>query len=88
MAKGPIVDEAGRVREDQGARYGFDVKAILMAARKRQRRTGHKVASFVAKEELSARSGDTGALRSAGDCRRLPATKSCAKLIPWTATVS
>jgi hypothetical protein len=31
------------VREDQAAKYGFDVKAILAAPKKRQRRSGHKI---------------------------------------------
>jgi hypothetical protein len=54
MAKDPIVDEVRRVREEQAAKYAFDVKAILAAAKKRQRRSGHKVVSFVPKERLSA----------------------------------
>jgi hypothetical protein len=54
MAKDPIVDEVRRVREEQGAKYAFDVKAILTAAKKRQRRSGHKVVSFVPKKMLRA----------------------------------
>jgi hypothetical protein len=45
----PIVYEVPRVREDQGARHGFDVKAILAASKKRQRRSVHKVVSFAPK---------------------------------------
>jgi hypothetical protein len=45
MAKDPIVDEVRRVREDLAAKFGFDIKAILMASKKRQRRTTHKVVS-------------------------------------------
>ncbi|HXB69801.1 MAG TPA: hypothetical protein VNY05_16230 [Candidatus Acidoferrales bacterium] len=48
-----IVDEVRRVREDQAAKYAFDVKAIL-AARKRQRRSGRKVVSPAQKNKLSA----------------------------------
>ena len=54
MAKDYIVDEVRRVREAQAAKCGFDVKAILEAARKRQRRSGHKVVSFAPKKRLSA----------------------------------
>jgi len=54
MARDPIVDEVRRVREDQAARYDFDIKAILAASKKRQRRSGHKVISFVPKKKLSA----------------------------------
>jgi hypothetical protein len=54
MAKDPIVDEVRRVREDLAARHGFDIKAILVASRKRQRRSTHKVVSFVLKKKLTA----------------------------------
>jgi hypothetical protein len=54
MAKDPIVDEVRRVREDLAARHGFDVKAILVASRKRQRRSTRKVVSFVTRKKLSA----------------------------------
>jgi hypothetical protein len=54
MAKDPIVDEVRRVREGLAAKYGFDIKAILMASKKRQRRTTHKVVSLVQKKKLSA----------------------------------
>ena len=54
MARDPIVDEVRRVREEQAAKYAFDVKAILAAAKKRQRRSGRKVVSFLPKNNLSA----------------------------------
>ena len=54
MAKDPIVDEVRRIREEQAARYSFDLKAILDAAKKRQRRSRHKVVSFPPKRTLSA----------------------------------
>ena len=44
MPRDPIVDEVRRVREDEAAKYGFDVKAILAASKRRQRRSRHKVA--------------------------------------------
>jgi len=54
MPRDSIVDEVRRVRENQAAKYGFDVKAILVASKKRQRRSSHKVVSFVPKKKLSA----------------------------------
>ncbi len=47
MLKDPIVDEIRRIREEQAAKHGFDVKAILAAARKRQQRSKRKIVSFV-----------------------------------------
>jgi len=54
MPRDPIVDEVRRVREEQAAKYGFEVKAILEAAKKRQRRSGRKVVSLAPKKRLSA----------------------------------
>ena len=55
MMKDSIVDEVRRVRENEAAKHGFDVKAILAAAKKRQRRSRHKVVSFAdKKQKLSA----------------------------------
>jgi hypothetical protein len=54
MANDPIVDEVRRVRTEQAAKHGFDVKAILAASKKRQRRTVHKVVSFAPKKKLRA----------------------------------
>jgi hypothetical protein len=54
MARDPIVDEVRRVREDLAAKHGFDIKAILVASKKRQGRSKHRVVSFVSKKKLSA----------------------------------
>lgn len=55
MAKDPIVDEVRRVRQNEAAKHGFDVKAILAAAKKRQRHSTNKVVSFARKrQKLSA----------------------------------
>jgi hypothetical protein len=54
MIKDPIVEEVRRIREEQAAKHGFDVRAILAAAKKRERRSKHKVVSFVKKKKLSA----------------------------------
>jgi hypothetical protein len=52
MGRDEIVDEVRRIREEQAARYHFDIKAILAAAKKRQRKSGRKVVSFVPKKKL------------------------------------
>ena len=55
MSRDPIVDEVRRARESEAAKHRFDVKAILSAAKKRQRRSGRKVVTFVRKtRKLSA----------------------------------
>jgi hypothetical protein len=55
MSKDPIVDEVRRAREMEAAKHAFDVKAILAAAKKRQRQSGHRVVSLVRKsQKLSA----------------------------------
>jgi len=46
MSSDPIVDEVRHARKRQAAKHGFDVTAILAAAKKRQRRGKHKVVSF------------------------------------------
>jgi hypothetical protein len=53
MLKDPIVDEVRRVRQEEAAKHGFDVKAILAAAKKRQRRSRRKVVSFASKKKLT-----------------------------------
>jgi len=54
MLKDSIVDEVRRVRQEDAAKHGFDVKAILAASKKRQRRSRHKVVSFASKKKLTA----------------------------------
>jgi hypothetical protein len=54
MADDYIVDEVRRLREEQAAKHGFDVKAILAAPKKRQRRSGRTVVSPVPKKTLGA----------------------------------
>ncbi|MGA3325123.1 MAG: hypothetical protein ABSF45_11670 [Terriglobia bacterium] len=54
MADDYIVDEVRRLRQEQAAKHGFDVKAILAAAKKRQRRSRRKVVSLVQKKTLGA----------------------------------
>lgn len=52
MKDDPIVDEIRRIREAQAARYNFDVKAIIAAARRRQRRSGRKVVAVKVQPKL------------------------------------
>jgi len=55
MSRDPIVEEVRRAREAQAAKHSFDLNSILSAARKRQRRSGRRVLSFVSKKQkLSA----------------------------------
>ena len=46
MARDYIVEEVRRIREEQAAKHAFDIKKILAAAKKRQRRSGRKVVSL------------------------------------------
>jgi uncharacterized protein (UPF0335 family) len=54
MLKDSIVDEVRRVRQEEAAKHGFDVKAILAASKKRQRRSRRKVVSLASKKKLTA----------------------------------
>jgi hypothetical protein len=54
MANDPVVDEVRRVRQQQSAKHAFDVKAILAAAKKRQRRSRRKIVQLAPKKKLSA----------------------------------
>ena len=50
MLKDELVEQVRRARETQAARWGFDLKAILADARKRQAESKRKVVSFVSKD--------------------------------------
>ncbi len=52
-SRDPIVEEVRRARQAEAAKHGFDVKAILMAAKKRQAGSGHRVVSFVRRTRKS-----------------------------------
>ena len=52
MTKDYIVEEVRRAREEQAAKHDFDVKAILAAAKKRQRRSGRKVVTLAQRMEI------------------------------------
>jgi hypothetical protein len=46
MAKDPIIDEIRRHRQEIAERFGYDLRAIIADARKRQKRQGKKVVSL------------------------------------------
>jgi hypothetical protein len=46
MAKDPIIDEIRRHRQEIAARFGYDLRAIIADAHKRQKRQGKKVVSL------------------------------------------
>jgi hypothetical protein len=48
--KDELVEEVRKARQEQAAKWNFDLKAILADARKRQSHSGHKVVSFVPKD--------------------------------------
>ena len=54
MSKDHIVEEVRQVREQQAAKHGFDIKAILAAAKRRQHRSGLKIVSLVPNKKRCA----------------------------------
>jgi hypothetical protein len=46
MAKDPIVDEIRKHRKEIAEQFGYDLRAIIADARKRQRGHGKKVVSL------------------------------------------
>ena len=54
MPNDHIVNEVRRVREEQATKYSFDVKAILAAAKKRQRRSRRKIVQLAPRKKLTA----------------------------------
>jgi hypothetical protein len=51
MPRDPIIEEIRRVREAQAAKHGFDIDAILSAAKKRQGRSRRRIVSFAKKKQ-------------------------------------
>ena len=47
MIEDEIVLEVRKVKESLAAKFNYDVRAMLLDARKRQNSSGHKVVSFV-----------------------------------------
>jgi hypothetical protein len=46
MAKDPIIDEIRRNRREIAQKFGYDLRAIIADAQKRQKKHGRKVVSF------------------------------------------
>lgn len=46
MTKDPIIDEIRKNRKEIAERFNYNLRAIIMDARKRQKRRGKKVVSF------------------------------------------
>jgi hypothetical protein len=72
MTKDHIVEEVRRIREKQAAKCHFNIDAILAAAKKRQRKSGHKVVSMVTKLKGNA---DNDPFVSAA-ARRIPGRRA------------
>lgn len=53
MLKDELVEEVRKARQEQAAKWNFDLKAILADARKRQAQSGHKVVSFATKRDIA-----------------------------------
>ena len=51
MWKDEVVEEIRKIREQQAAKWNFDLKAILADARERQKHSGHRVVSFAKKRD-------------------------------------
>jgi hypothetical protein len=60
MVEDPIVEEVRRHRLARAARFNFDIDAIAEDARKRERKSGHKVL-LPPRRKAARGSGRTGA---------------------------
>ena len=49
MMKDEIVEQVRKAREENAAKFNYDLKAIMADARKRQKDSGHPVVSFAQK---------------------------------------
>jgi len=49
--KDEVVDQVRRVREQNAAKFKYDLKAIVADARKRQKNSGHPLVSFSARRK-------------------------------------
>lgn len=54
MVKDQLVEDVRKVRQEQAAKWNYDLKAILADARGRQEKSGRKIVSFAPK---SSRAG-------------------------------
>ncbi len=46
MWEDPVVAELHRIRQEQAAQYGYDIKAIVAALRRQQRTSGRPIVLF------------------------------------------
>ena len=53
MMKDEVVDQVSEVREQNAAKFNYDLKAIVADARKRQKNSGHQVVSFAPRPKKS-----------------------------------
>ena len=54
MMKDEIVNQVRQVRELNAGKFKYDLRAIIADARKRQKHSGHTVASFASKPRKTA----------------------------------
>jgi hypothetical protein len=54
MKKDPIVEEIRRIREAHAAKFNFDLKAICVDLKQKEKNCGHPVVSFPPKRHLKA----------------------------------
>ena len=52
--KDEIVSQVRQVRQQNAAKFNYDLKAIVADARRRQKNSGHQVASFALKPRKAA----------------------------------
>ena len=53
MMKDEVVDQVREVREQNAAKFNYDLKAIVADARKRQKNSAHQVVSFAPRRKKS-----------------------------------
>lgn len=53
MWKDKIVEEVRRIRDEQAAKFNYDIEAIVADARKRQTESGRKTVSFPPRKPLT-----------------------------------
>ena len=52
--KDEVVAQVRQVREQQAAKFNYDLKAVVEDARKRQKDSGHQVVSFASTPKKAA----------------------------------
>jgi len=64
MYNDPIVDEIHRFREEQAAKFDFDIRKIVDYYKKRQHKNGCKIVNLIKKPGSSAKTLKSDATRS------------------------